>query len=50
MTKFLHTILYDFIYTNMTLIYEYESFILIGDLNLEPTESALRDFCEIYKL
>ena len=25
MTKFIYTILYDFIYTNMTLIYEYEN-------------------------
>ena len=23
-------------------------FILLGDLNSEPTESVVRDFCEIY--
>ena len=24
------------------------SFILFGDLNSEPTESTVRDFCQIY--
>ena len=27
---------------------KYDNFIPIGDLNSEPTESAVRDFCEIY--
>ena len=27
---------------------KYENFILLGDLNSEPTESAVRDFCQIY--
>ena len=27
---------------------KYDDLILLGDLNLEPTESAVRDFCEIY--
>ena len=27
---------------------KYENFILLGNLNTEPTESAVRDFCEIY--
>ena len=27
---------------------KYDNFILLVDLNLEPTESADRDFCEIY--
>ena len=27
---------------------KYGSFILLGDLNSEPTESAVKDFCEIY--
>ena len=27
---------------------EYDNFILLGDLNSEPTESAVKDFCEIY--
>ena len=27
---------------------KYDNFILLGDLNSEPTESAVRDFCEIY--
>ena len=27
---------------------QYDNFILLGDLNSEPTESAVRDFCEIY--
>ena len=26
----------------------YDYFILLGDLNSEPTESAVRNFCEIY--
>ena len=25
-----------------------DNYILLGDLNSEPTESAVRDFCEIY--
>ena len=28
--------------------WKYENFILLGNLNTEPTESAVRDFCEIY--
>ena len=27
---------------------KYGNFILVGDFNSEPTESAVRDFCEIY--
>ena len=27
---------------------KYDNFILLGDFNSEPTESAVRDFCEIY--
>ena len=27
---------------------KYDNFILLGDLNSEPTESAVKDFCEIY--
>ena len=27
---------------------KYDNFILLGDLNSEPTESAVRDFCQIY--
>ena len=27
---------------------KYENFILLGDLNSEPTESVVRDFCQIY--
>ena len=27
---------------------KYDSFILLGDLNSEPTDSAVKDFCEIY--
>ena len=27
---------------------KYDSFILLGDLNSEPTESTVRDFCQIY--
>ena len=27
---------------------KYDNFILLDDLNSEPTESAVRDFCEIY--
>ena len=27
---------------------KYENFFLLGDLNSGPTESAVRDFCEIY--
>ena len=27
---------------------KYANFILLGDLNSEPTESAVKDFCEIY--
>ena len=27
---------------------KYDNFILLGDLNSEPTESAVRGFCEIY--
>ena len=28
---------------------KYDNFILLGDLNSEPTESAVRDFCQIYE-
>ena len=28
--------------------WKYDNFILLGDLNSEPTESAIRDFCRIY--
>ena len=28
--------------------YEYGNFIFLGDINSEPTESAVRDFCHIY--
>ena len=27
---------------------KYDNFILLGDLNPDPSESAVRDFCEIY--
>ena len=27
---------------------KYDNFILLGDLNSDPTESAVKDFCEIY--
>ena len=27
---------------------KYDSFILLGDLNSEPAESTVRDFCQIY--
>ena len=27
---------------------KYGKFILLGDLNSEPSESAVRDFCQIY--
>ena len=27
---------------------KYDSFVLLGDLNSEPTESAVRHFCQIY--
>ena len=27
---------------------KYDNFILLGDLNSEPTESAVRHFCDIY--
>ena len=27
---------------------KYDNFVLLGDLNSEPTESAVRDFCQIY--
>ena len=27
---------------------KYDKFILLGDLNSEPTELAVKDFCEIY--
>ena len=27
---------------------KYDNFILLGDLNSEPTESAVRDFCQSY--
>ena len=29
---------------------KYGNFILIGDLNAEPTETTVFDFCEIYSL
>ena len=28
---------------------KYDNFILLGDLNSEPTKSAVRDFCHIYR-
>ena len=27
---------------------KYDNFILLGDLNSDPTESAVRDICQIY--
>ena len=27
---------------------KYDSFIILGDLTFEPTESAVRDLCEVY--
>ena len=27
---------------------KYDNFTVVGDLNAEPTESAVRDFCQIY--
>ena len=32
------------------LLSKYDNFMLIGDLNAEPTEAAVSDFCEIYNL
>ena len=32
------------------LLYKYDNFMLMGDLNAEPTEVAVSDFCEIYNL
>ena len=32
------------------LLYKYDNFMLMGDLNTEPTEVAVSDFCEIYNL
>ena len=29
---------------------KYDNFMLMGDLNAEPTEAAFSDFCEIYNL
>ena len=29
---------------------KYDNFMLIGDLNAEPTEAAVSEFCEIYNL
>ena len=27
---------------------KYDNFMLVGDLNVEPTEGTVSDFCEIY--
>ena len=36
---------------NLTLLLsKYDNFMLIGDLNAEPTEATVSDFCEIYNL
>ena len=32
------------------LLSKYDNFMLIGDFNVEPTEAAVSDFCEIYIL
>ena len=32
------------------LLSKYDNFMLIGDLNAEPTEATVSNFCEIYKL
>ena len=32
------------------LLSKYGDFMLIGDLNAEPAEAAVSDFCEIYNL
>ena len=32
------------------LLSKYDNFMLIGDLNAEPAEAAVSDFCEIYNL
>ena len=32
------------------LLSKYDNFMFIGDLNAEPTETAVSDFCEIYNL
>ena len=32
------------------LLSKYDNFMLIGDLNAEPTEAAVFYFCEIYNL
>ena len=32
------------------LLSKYDNFMLIGDLNAEPTEAVVFDFCEIYNL
>ena len=32
------------------LLSKYDNFMLIGDLNVEPTEATVSDFCEIYNL
>ena len=32
------------------LLSEYDNFMLIGDLNAEPTKAAVSDFCKIYNL
>ena len=32
------------------LLSKYDNFMLIGDLNAEPTEATVSDFCEIYNL
>ena len=31
-----------------TFSYKYDNFILIGDLNSEPCEKPLKDFCHVY--
>ena len=32
------------------LLSKYDNFMLIGDLNAEPAEAAVSDFCKIYNL
>ena len=33
---------------NLDLLSKYDDFMLIGDLNAEPTGAAVSEFCEIY--
>ena len=32
------------------LLSKYDNFMLMGDLNVKPTEAIVSDFCEIYNL